>query len=98
MGLLIFALYYQALHGNMGMTFPWKGIWGVNAPRRVAFFVWTAEWSRILTCDNLRWQGMVMVRWCCLCKCSGETVDHLLLHCPSSCQIWSFVFKLFGVV
>ena len=38
-----------------------------------------------------------MVGWCCLCRCCGETVDHLLLHCPMSCQIWSFVFKLVGV-
>ena len=40
---------------------------------------------------------MVIFGWCCLCRCSGETVDHFLLHCPMSCQIWSFVFKLFGV-
>ena len=89
--------YYQPLCGNMGMTFPWKGIWGVKAPCRVAFFVWTAVWGRILTCDNLRRRGMVIFGWCCLCRCSGETVDHFLLHCPMSCQIWSFVFKLFGV-
>uniref|UniRef100_A0A2N9H9T4 Reverse transcriptase domain-containing protein n=1 Tax=Fagus sylvatica TaxID=28930 RepID=A0A2N9H9T4_FAGSY len=79
--------YYQALCGNMGMTFPWKGIWGVKAPCRVAFFVWTAVWDRILTCDNLRRRGMVIFGWCCLCRCSGETVDHFLLHCPMSCQI-----------
>jgi hypothetical protein len=24
-------------------------------------------------------------------------VDHPLLHCPMFCEIWSFVFKLFGV-
>jgi hypothetical protein len=30
-----------------------KGIWGVKAPRRVAFFVWMAAWGKILTCDNL---------------------------------------------
>jgi hypothetical protein len=40
---------------------------------------------------------MVMAGWCFVCRCSGETVDHLLLQCPMSCQIWSFVFKLFGV-
>ena len=24
-----------------------------------------------------------MVAWCCMCKCSGESMDHLLLHCGS---------------
>ena len=27
----------------------------------------------------------------------GETVDHLLLHCPVAREIWSYVFWLFGV-
>ena len=81
----------------MGMAFPWKGIWKVKALRRVAFFVWTAAWGRILTCDNLRWRGIVLVGWCCLCKCSGETVDHLLLHCSVAAELWRFVFKMFGV-
>jgi hypothetical protein len=89
--------YYQALCGNMGTAFPWKGIWKVKASRRVAFFVWTAAWGRILTCDNLRRRGIVLVGWCCLCKCSGETVDHLLLHCSVAAELWRFVYKMFGV-
>jgi hypothetical protein len=40
-----------------------------------------AAWGRILTCDMLMRQGYAMVGWCCMRRCSGETVDHLLLHC-----------------
>ena len=32
-----------------------------------------------------------------MCMCSGETVDHLLLHCTVTREIWSYVFRLFGV-
>ena len=39
----------------------------------------------------------MLVGWCCLCRCSGETVDHLLLHCGLARQVWSFVFRSFGV-
>uniref|UniRef100_A0A2N9IY74 Reverse transcriptase domain-containing protein n=1 Tax=Fagus sylvatica TaxID=28930 RepID=A0A2N9IY74_FAGSY len=89
--------FYQALRGHLGSSFPWKGIWRVKALRRVAFFVWAAAWGRILTCDNLRRRGFVMVGWCCMCKCSGETVDHLLLHCSVANELWGFVFQMFGV-
>jgi hypothetical protein len=32
-----------------------------------------------------------------MCRCNGETVAHLLLHCLVASEIWSFVFRLFGV-
>ena len=38
-----------------------------------------------------------MAGWCCMCKCSGETVDHLLLHCFVAAEVWSFVFCSFWV-
>ena len=31
------------------VCFPWKSIWGVKAPPRVAFFMWTVAWGWILT-------------------------------------------------
>ena len=30
-------------------------------------------------------------------KRSGETVDHLLLHCPTARELWDMVLGLFGV-
>ena len=96
MELLIFARTIR-LSMVMGTAFPWKGIWRVKAPRKVTFFVWTAAWGWILTCDNLRRRGIVTIGCCCLCRCSGETLDHLLLHCSVVCEIWSFVFQLFGI-
>jgi hypothetical protein len=38
-----------------------------------------------------------MVAWCCMCKCSGESVDHLLLHCGVAQEVWNFIFRSFGV-
>jgi hypothetical protein len=32
-----------------------------------------------------------------MCKQSGESVDHLLLHCPLAWELWSMVLGLFGV-
>ena len=89
--------FYQLLDVRPGVSFPWKGIWAAKAPPRVSFFIWTATWGRILTCDNLMRRGYTMVSRCCLCCSEGETVDHLLLYCPISYVLWSFLFRSFHV-
>jgi hypothetical protein len=89
--------FYQALIGQSNIHFPWKAIWRVKAPRRVAFFVWTAAWGKILTCDNLMRRGYSLAGWCCMCRKEWETGDHLLLHCVQASDLWSAVLRSFGV-
>ena len=55
-------------------------------------------WNKILTCDNLSKRGYTLTSWCCMSRCSGETVDHLLLHCPVARVLWSWIFHTFGVL
>ena len=38
-----------------------------------------------------------MAGWCCMCQCDGETVDHLLIHCPAIQPLWNFVFRAFHI-
>jgi hypothetical protein len=64
--------YYCVLQPPTEVSFPWKSIWGVKAPKRVSFFGWEATCGKILTCDNLMRQGFLMVGWCCMCRCSEE--------------------------
>jgi hypothetical protein len=52
-GFSTFVLIKNALTGSCELKFPWKGIWGVKAPQRVSFFVWTAAWRKILNSDYL---------------------------------------------
>jgi hypothetical protein len=89
--------YYQCLSPPSLWSFPWKSIWKVKVSPRVAFFSWTATMGRILTIDNLRKRYIIIVDWCCMCKVSGESVDHLLLHCSIAWELWSLVFSMFGV-
>ncbi|XP_059627693.1 uncharacterized protein LOC132270534 [Cornus florida] len=63
-----------------GPTFPWKAIWRTKAPLKVAFFSWTTALGSILTTDNLR-RSQVVVNGCYMCKKTGESVNHLLIHC-----------------
>ena len=81
----------------METPFPWKSIWKVKAPTKVASFFWTAALGKILTIDNLRRWRILIVDCCCMCKQDEEYVDHLLLHCCMARELCSFIFCLFGV-
>lgn len=60
-------------------------------------FLWTVARDSILTIDNLVKRNLSLVNWCCLCRCNGETMDHLLLHCKFAHALWSEVFLMFGL-
>ena len=89
--------FYNKLRGPLPIIFPWKGIWKFKAPLHVSFFVWIATWDKILTGDILRGRGFDFVDWCIMCRCNGETVNHLLFHCEKAYQLWSLVFRSFGI-
>jgi hypothetical protein len=90
--------FYHVLSGKADITFPWKAIWRVKAPRRLAFFMWTTVWGKILTCDNLMQRGYSMAGWCCMCGEGCETGDLLLIHCALTLNLWHSVLRSFGVL
>ena len=85
--------FYNKLRNPLLIIFPWKGVWKVKTPTQVSFFVW----NKIRTGDNLRGRGMDFVDWCIMCRCSGETVDHLLFHYGKTYRLWSLVFRPFRI-
>jgi hypothetical protein len=40
--------YYHMLSTSMSSLFPWKNIWKVKTPSRVAFFVWMTDFEKNL--------------------------------------------------
>lgn len=44
--------------------------------------------GKILTMDNLRKMHIIVVDWYCICKMSRETIDHLLLYCEVTRDLW----------
>jgi hypothetical protein len=38
-----------------------------------------------------------VIEWCCMCKKSGESIEHLLLHCEVARDLWCYILTLFGV-
>jgi hypothetical protein len=41
--------------------------------------------------------NVVVVEWCCMCKKSGDFINHLLLHCKVANELWTNILTLFGV-
>jgi hypothetical protein len=89
--------FYHVLLPRGSSSFPWKSIWRTKAPPRVAFFAWTTTRSKILTFDNLRRRGIIMVNRCWLCESEKESVDHLLLHCGAASTLWNAFFTRFSL-
>ena len=46
--------------------------------------------------DNLRRRGFLLAAWSRLCRSDGESVNHLLLHCPFVHDLWAFIICLVG--
>lgn len=70
-----------------------KNLLGREGYTPSVFFCLDSCMGKILTGDYLRRRGFTIVDWCCLCQCSGENFDHLLLHCGEVSQLWSFAFR-----
>jgi hypothetical protein len=47
---------------------------------------------------NLRKRNIIMVDWFYMCKKSGESIDHLLLHYEVARDFWNSLLNMFGVV
>ena len=90
--------YYFSLPSTPSTLFLLKLVWCSKIPPRVAFFSWTTALEKILNPDNLWNQGVTVVDWCYMCKWSGESINHLLLHCPIAFELWTMVWALFGLL
>ena len=67
---------------------------GVSPKARI--FSREASWNKILTLDNIQKRGWAVANKCFLCE-EEELAYHLIIHCDVTCDLWHFVFSLFGV-
>ena len=80
---------YRALQPVSLASFPLKIIWNSCVQPKLSFFVWEASWGRVLTLDRLQKRGWALTNRCFLCQTCGESIDHLLLHCERTREVWS---------
>lgn len=75
---------------------PYKWIWKAWAPLKVKIFIWLAVWRRCWTADRLQRRGLQHPDRCVLCDQETEDIDHLLLRCSFSKQVWFTALEWIG--
>jgi hypothetical protein len=88
---------YEAMFIGLVQFNPWERIWKSWAPGKCKFFLWLATHNKCWTADRLAMRGLAHPEHCPLCDQEEETIDHLLLSCVFSCQIWFYVLEKFGL-
>lgn len=71
-------------------------IWKSLAPPRCRFFLWLVALDRCWTADRLRRRGLPHPDRCVLCDQHDESIDHILVGCPESRQLWWWVLRAIG--
>ncbi|WMV46018.1 hypothetical protein MTR67_039403 [Solanum verrucosum] len=85
-------------HSNQQLNYwPWKLNWKSKIPHKVACFVWLLAEEAVLTQENLMKRGIILSPMCFLCGEQAETVNHLILHCRITGQLWRLFLNLRGI-
>ena len=85
-----FFLGRTALHGA-------SQLWKTRAPGRCKFFGWLVLQRRCWTSDRLARFGLQNAGACAFCDQHEETVEHLLLQCPYSREVWFKLLRMGGL-
>jgi hypothetical protein len=72
---------------------PWKKIWKSWAPLRCKFFIWLAINNRCWTADRLAKRGLPHSEVCPFCDQEEETIEHILVGCVFTRQIWFSILQ-----
>jgi hypothetical protein len=76
---------------------PWKRIWKSWAPLRCKLFIWLALNNKCWTAERLARRGLQHPSVCPLCDQEQETMQHLLISCIFSRDVWAAVFTCLGL-
>jgi hypothetical protein len=82
------ALFTGSIHYAL-----WKKIWKSWAPLGCRFFIWMVfKKKRCWTADKLAKRGLPHPNAWPLCEQEEETIQHLLVGCAFSRQLWFYIF------
>jgi hypothetical protein len=95
-GVFSVASTYQALFIGQYPILGAKEVWQTKAPAKCRFFVWQTLLGMHWTSEWLRRHGLRDDAACALYDQEPETIDHLLIHCSYSREVWFKVLSRCG--
>ncbi len=86
---------YQALFLGR-IPFQSTPIWKSLVPPRCRYFSWLVALNRCWTADRLSIRGLPHPSMCVLCDQHEESINHILVACPESRQLWWLLLSAIG--
>ena len=87
---------HSLLDHSSPLVFPSRSIWNPIVPPKLGFFAWEVSWGKVLTLDQLKKRGITLANRCFLCEEEEETIDHMLIHCPTTRMLWDLFLVIGG--
>lgn len=88
---------YRMLHSGAIAFRGHSLIWRTWAPLRVKIFLWLTFKRKHWTADRRARHGLPATDAYYLCDQEAETIDHLIIRCPFTREIWHFVLQVVGL-
>ena len=89
---------YRLLKGGIASPLLAGLIWNSCIPSKMSVFTWEVWWGKVLTMDQLKKKGFQIASRYPLCQEAEESLDHLLIHCPTTWGLWATLISLLGMV
>jgi hypothetical protein len=89
---------YEAFFTGTIKFGPWRCIWKTWVPSKCKLFIWLAVKNRYWTADRLAKRGLPHPSACPLCDQAVETIQHILISCVLSMEIWASIFQRLGLL
>lgn len=87
------------VYGNEQITFPWKKFWKTKLPPKIKHFLWKCMNDCLAVRNLLSRHAQGVEDICSFCNHEPETIDHLLLHCSVTVNLWNAVHdNLSGII
>jgi hypothetical protein len=87
---------YTAMFLGQSALLGAKELWKVRAPNEFKFFLWLAMQDRCWSSERLARHGLQNNGLCALCDQQVESIDHLLVGCAFSREVWMRGFQPCG--
>ena len=66
----------------------WSQIWAIKTPQKVKIFLWKFCHNALAVRDNLYRRQICTSPLCPICGSEKETIEHAMLLCPWTGQVW----------